>query len=56
MAVAKWREYKVVVSKSLVKMLAIFAWFLAIFLTVPAPIMEMLNVGIMISEKIYVAW
>ena len=56
MAVAKWMEYKVVVSKSLVKKLAIFAWFLAIFLTVPALIMEMLNADFIISEKIYVAW
>ena len=56
MAVAKWREYKVIVSKSLVKRLAITAWFLAIFLTVPALTMEMLNVDVMISEKIYVAW
>ena len=35
-AVAKWREYKVIVSKSLVKKLVIIAWFLAIILTVPA--------------------
>lgn len=56
MAVAKWREYKIMVSKSLVKRLATFAWFLAFFLTVPALIMEMLKVDVMISEKIYVAW
>ena len=56
MAVAKWREYKVIVSKSLVKRLAITAWFLAIFPTVPALTMEMLNVDVMISEKIYFAW
>ena len=56
MAVAKWREYKVIVSKSLVKRLAITAWFLAIFLTVPALTIEIFNVDVMISEKIYVAW
>ena len=56
MAVAKWREYKVIVSKSLAKRLAITAWFLAIFLTVPALTMEMLNVDVMISKTIYVAW
>ena len=56
MAVAKWREYKVIVSKSLVKRLAITAWFLAIFLTVPALTMEIFHVDVMISEKIYVAW
>ena len=56
MAVAKWREYKVIVSKCLVKRLAITAWFLAIFLTVPALTMEIWNVDVMISEKIYVAW
>lgn len=56
MAVAKWMDYKVIVSKSLVKRLAIMAWSLAISLTVPALIMEMLNVDGMISEKIYVVW
>lgn len=56
MAVTKWREYKVLISKSLVKRLAIIAWFLAIFLTVPALIMEMLNVDVMTSEKTYVVW
>ena len=57
MALAKWREYKAIVSKSLVKrFIAITAWFLAIFLTVPALTMEMVNVDVMISEKIYAAW
>lgn len=55
-AVTKWREYNVLVSKSLVKRLVIIAWFLAIFLTVPALIMEMLNVDDMTSEKTYVVW
>ena len=55
MAVAKWREYKVIVSKSLVKRLAIIAWFLAIFLAVSALIMKMLNVDA-ISEAIAVGW
>lgn len=56
MAVVKWVDYKVIVSKSLVWRLAITAWFLAIFLTAPALIKEMLNVDVMISEKIYVVW
>ena len=56
MVVAKWRAYKVIVSKSLVKRLATTAWFLAIFLTVPALTIEIFNVDVMISEKIYVAW
>ena len=56
MAVTKWREYKTIVSKTLVKRLAITAWFLATFLTVPALIMKMLNVDAMISENIYIVW
>lgn len=56
MAVEKWMDYKIIVSKTLVVKLAIIAWSLAILLTVPALIMGLLNVDVVISEKIYIIW
>lgn len=56
MAVAKWMDYKIIVSKTLVMKLAIITWSFAIFLTVPALIMALLNVDVVISEKIYIIW
>lgn len=56
MVVVKWREYKIMVFKSLVKRLVIFVWFLVFFFIVFVFIMEMLKVDVMILEKIYVVW
>lgn len=56
MAVAKWMDHKIIVSKTLVVKLAIIAWSLAILQTVPALIMGLLNVDVVISEKIYIIW
>lgn len=55
-AVVKWMDYKAIMTKRRVKNLAITAWLLAIFTTVPVLIMEMIGVDVKISEKLYYVW
>ena len=45
-AVRKWKDYRVIVTRSRIKKLAVFAWLSAIFSTVPSPIMQAIGVDL----------
>ena len=45
-AVRKWKDYRVIVTRSRIKKLAVFAWLSAILSTVPSPIMQAIGVDL----------
>ena len=55
-AIVEWTNYKAIVTRGLVKKLKLVVWLLAISLTVPALITEMVGVAIKISQILFIVW
>ena len=55
-AIVKWMDYKVIVTRNRVRNLAIIAWLASVFTVLPVTMTSMFGASIQIVETLYIVW